>query len=125
MYFQNQQKQQQACKHYVCSLYQELCRELHAKISVVDEERYDIEAKVFHNTREVKKQFNSLYSSVNNTPSMRLRRFQGFFFVVVFLASCTETETTTESFSVLICQSILKAKTISDILTEPVVIYSE
>ncbi|KAJ8399591.1 hypothetical protein AAFF_G00410020 [Aldrovandia affinis] len=33
---------------------QELCRELHAKIDVVDEERYDIEAKVLHNTREIK-----------------------------------------------------------------------
>uniref|UniRef100_A0A7N6B5I3 Troponin I type 1b (skeletal, slow) n=1 Tax=Anabas testudineus TaxID=64144 RepID=A0A7N6B5I3_ANATE len=30
-----------------------LCDELHAKIDVVDEERYDIEAKVLHNTREV------------------------------------------------------------------------
>ncbi|XP_035244983.1 troponin I, slow skeletal muscle-like [Anguilla anguilla] len=33
---------------------QDLCRELHAKIDVVDEERYDIEAKVLHNTREIK-----------------------------------------------------------------------
>ncbi|XP_059415655.1 troponin I, slow skeletal muscle-like [Carassius carassius] len=33
---------------------QELCQELHAKIDVVDVERYDIEAKVFHNTREIK-----------------------------------------------------------------------
>ncbi|XP_020337691.1 troponin I type 1b (skeletal, slow) isoform X2 [Oncorhynchus mykiss] len=33
---------------------QELCRELHAKVDVVDEERYDIEAKVMHNTREIK-----------------------------------------------------------------------
>lgn len=33
---------------------QELCRELHSKIDEVDEERYDIEAKVLHNTREVK-----------------------------------------------------------------------
>ncbi|KAJ8259621.1 hypothetical protein GJAV_G00171540 [Gymnothorax javanicus] len=32
---------------------QELCQELHAKIDVVDEERYDIEAKVQHNTREI------------------------------------------------------------------------
>lgn len=31
-----------------------LCEELHARIDVVDEERYDIEAKVLHNTREVK-----------------------------------------------------------------------
>ncbi|XP_029359153.1 troponin I, slow skeletal muscle-like isoform X3 [Echeneis naucrates] len=31
-----------------------LCEELHAKIDVVDEERYDIEAKVLHNTREIK-----------------------------------------------------------------------
>ncbi|KAF3856658.1 hypothetical protein F7725_017381 [Dissostichus mawsoni] len=29
-----------------------LCEELYAKIDVVDEERYDIEAKVLHNTRE-------------------------------------------------------------------------
>ncbi|XP_078805988.1 troponin I, slow skeletal muscle [Oryzias latipes] len=33
---------------------QALCRELHAKIDVVDEERYDIEAKVMLNTREIK-----------------------------------------------------------------------
>uniref|UniRef100_A0A671NJZ2 Troponin I type 1a (skeletal, slow) n=1 Tax=Sinocyclocheilus anshuiensis TaxID=1608454 RepID=A0A671NJZ2_9TELE len=33
---------------------QELCQELHAKIDVVDEERYDIEAKVLLNKREVK-----------------------------------------------------------------------
>ncbi|XP_043932073.1 troponin I, slow skeletal muscle [Protopterus annectens] len=32
---------------------QELCRELHDKIEIVDEERYDIEAKVIHNTREI------------------------------------------------------------------------
>ncbi|XP_072335893.1 troponin I, slow skeletal muscle-like [Scyliorhinus torazame] len=32
---------------------QELCQELHEKVNVVDEERYDIEAKVIHNTREV------------------------------------------------------------------------
>lgn len=31
-----------------------LCEELHARIDAVDEERYDIEAKVLHNTREVK-----------------------------------------------------------------------
>ncbi|XP_034023538.1 troponin I, slow skeletal muscle-like [Thalassophryne amazonica] len=31
-----------------------LCEELHAKIDVVDEERYDIEAKVLHNTTEIK-----------------------------------------------------------------------
>uniref|UniRef100_A0A3Q2VDW5 Troponin I type 1b (skeletal, slow) n=1 Tax=Haplochromis burtoni TaxID=8153 RepID=A0A3Q2VDW5_HAPBU len=31
-----------------------LCEELHARIDVVDEERYDIEAKVLHNTREIK-----------------------------------------------------------------------
>ncbi|XP_070758442.1 troponin I type 1b (skeletal, slow) isoform X1 [Enoplosus armatus] len=33
---------------------QTLCEELHAKIDVVDEERYDIEAKVLHNNREIK-----------------------------------------------------------------------
>ncbi|KAM6977094.1 troponin I, slow skeletal muscle-like isoform 2-T2 [Aplochiton taeniatus] len=32
----------------------ELCKELHSKIAVVDEERYDIEAKVTLNTREIK-----------------------------------------------------------------------
>ncbi|KAG8518029.1 Troponin I, slow skeletal muscle [Galemys pyrenaicus] len=32
---------------------QELCRDLHAKVELVDEERYDIEAKCLHNTREV------------------------------------------------------------------------
>lgn len=37
-----------------CFSLQELCREMHAKIDVVDEERYDIEAKVMHNTREVR-----------------------------------------------------------------------
>ncbi|CAB1457609.1 unnamed protein product [Pleuronectes platessa] len=31
-----------------------LCEELHAQIDVVDEERYDIEAKVMHNSREIK-----------------------------------------------------------------------
>lgn len=35
-------------------LLQELCRELHEKVGIVDEERYDIEAKVIHNTREVR-----------------------------------------------------------------------
>lgn len=35
---------------------QTLCEELHAKIDVVDEERYNIEAKVLHNTREVTEQ---------------------------------------------------------------------
>ncbi|XP_030277148.1 troponin I type 1b (skeletal, slow) [Sparus aurata] len=33
---------------------QTLCQELHAKIDAVDEERYDIEAKVLHNNREIK-----------------------------------------------------------------------
>ncbi|XP_028925510.1 troponin I, slow skeletal muscle [Ornithorhynchus anatinus] len=33
---------------------QDLCRELHEKVEVVDEERYDIEAKCVHNTREIK-----------------------------------------------------------------------
>lgn len=37
-----------------CASLQELCQEMHAKIDVVDEERYDIEAKVMHNTREVR-----------------------------------------------------------------------
>uniref|UniRef100_A0A8D1P8R4 Troponin I, cardiac muscle n=2 Tax=Sus scrofa TaxID=9823 RepID=A0A8D1P8R4_PIG len=36
------------------SALQDLCRELHAKVEVVDEERYDIEAKCLHNTREIK-----------------------------------------------------------------------
>ncbi|XP_041837133.1 troponin I, slow skeletal muscle-like isoform X2 [Melanotaenia boesemani] len=31
-----------------------LCEELNATIDTVDEERYDIEAKVLHNTREIK-----------------------------------------------------------------------
>ncbi|XP_041050912.1 troponin I type 1b (skeletal, slow) isoform X6 [Carcharodon carcharias] len=34
-------------------LLKELCQELHEKVNVVDEERYDIEAKVIHNTREI------------------------------------------------------------------------
>lgn len=34
---------------------QDLCRDLHAKVEMVDEERYDIEAKCLHNTREVSK----------------------------------------------------------------------
>ncbi|KAM4613156.1 troponin I type 1b (skeletal, slow) [Polymixia lowei] len=33
---------------------QTLCQELHAKIDVVDEERYNTEAKVLHNTRQIK-----------------------------------------------------------------------
>uniref|UniRef100_A0A8D2JBT8 Troponin I1, slow skeletal type n=1 Tax=Varanus komodoensis TaxID=61221 RepID=A0A8D2JBT8_VARKO len=33
---------------------QDLCRELHEKVDIVDEERYDIEAKCTHNTREIK-----------------------------------------------------------------------
>ncbi|NWT03804.1 TNNI1 protein, partial [Mionectes macconnelli] len=38
-----------------CSLVaQDLCRELHEKVEIVDEERYDIEAKCNHNTREIK-----------------------------------------------------------------------
>ncbi|XP_061741279.1 troponin I, slow skeletal muscle-like isoform X2 [Nerophis ophidion] len=32
---------------------QRLCEDLHSKIHLVDEERYDIEAKVQHNTREI------------------------------------------------------------------------
>ncbi|XP_027465702.1 troponin I, slow skeletal muscle isoform X2 [Zalophus californianus] len=36
------------------SALQDLCRDLHAKVEVVDEERYDIEAKCLHNTREIK-----------------------------------------------------------------------
>ncbi|XP_061893510.1 troponin I, slow skeletal muscle-like, partial [Entelurus aequoreus] len=32
---------------------QRLCEDLHSKIHKVDEERYDIEAKVLHNTREI------------------------------------------------------------------------
>lgn len=39
--------------HDFTLLPQDLCRELHAKVEVVDEERYDIEAKCLHNTREV------------------------------------------------------------------------
>ncbi|KAM4701292.1 troponin I, slow skeletal muscle [Discoglossus pictus] len=35
------------------SALQELCRELYEKVGIVDEERYDIEAKVLHNTREI------------------------------------------------------------------------
>lgn len=37
----------------LCVYIQDLCRELHQKVDVVDEERYDIEAKVMLNTREV------------------------------------------------------------------------
>ncbi|XP_069625553.1 troponin I, slow skeletal muscle-like [Ranitomeya imitator] len=32
---------------------QEFCKELHLKVGIVDEERYDIEARVLHNTREI------------------------------------------------------------------------
>ncbi|XP_023271976.1 troponin I, slow skeletal muscle-like [Seriola lalandi dorsalis] len=39
---------------YCSTICKTLCEELHAKIDVVDEERYDIEAKVLHNTREIK-----------------------------------------------------------------------
>lgn len=57
-----------------CICVKDLCRSLHAKIDVVDEERYDIEAKVMLNTREVGKQYNtSLFSVIRyrkpyNTP---------------------------------------------------------
>ncbi|XP_077458496.1 troponin I type 1b (skeletal, slow) [Stigmatopora argus] len=33
---------------------QKLCEELHSKIDIVDEERYDTEVKVLHNSREIK-----------------------------------------------------------------------
>lgn len=39
--------------HLLLFSFKALCKELHAKIDVVDEERYDIQAKVSHNTREV------------------------------------------------------------------------
>lgn len=39
---------------------QDLCRELHEKVEIVDEERYDIEAKCNHNTREVGGRMGSL-----------------------------------------------------------------
>lgn len=41
------------CLFFLCSDIKELCRELHLKVDEVDEERYDIEAKVMLNTREV------------------------------------------------------------------------
>lgn len=41
------------CFGFVLFYVKELCRELHQKVDVVDEERYDIEAKVMLNTREV------------------------------------------------------------------------
>lgn len=41
------------CLFVLCSDAKELCRELHLKVDIVDEERYDIEAKVMLNTREV------------------------------------------------------------------------
>ncbi len=41
------------CVFCVCIYVKDLCRELHLKVDVVDEERYDIEAKVMLNTREV------------------------------------------------------------------------
>lgn len=50
------EKNPEACILTLCVFphqWQEVCRELHAQIDVVDEERYDIEAKVLHNTREV------------------------------------------------------------------------
>ncbi|XP_077424087.1 troponin I, slow skeletal muscle [Vanacampus margaritifer] len=39
--------------HMSVAQLQDLCRELHAKIDEVDEERYDFEAKVMLNTREI------------------------------------------------------------------------
>uniref|UniRef100_A0A3Q2XDF2 Troponin I type 1a (skeletal, slow) n=1 Tax=Hippocampus comes TaxID=109280 RepID=A0A3Q2XDF2_HIPCM len=39
--------------HMSVAQLQDLCRQLHAKIDEVDEERYDIEAKVMLNTREI------------------------------------------------------------------------
>lgn len=40
---------------------QDLCRELHEKVEIVDEERYDIEAKCNHNTREVGSRMGCLF----------------------------------------------------------------
>lgn len=43
-----------ACVHFVyVACVQKLCRQLHAKVDVVDEERYDFEAKVNKNNRDV------------------------------------------------------------------------
>lgn len=104
MFFHHPQKQLQACKYYICSLYQELCGELHAKINVVDEERYDIEAKVHHNTREVKKQF------------ITVRKLKVF--LAVHNHSNVLIQTWNNKFPELICQYILKAKTLSNIFTK-------
>lgn len=40
-------------KHLSFSSVQELCKELHRKIDVVDETRYDMEAKAGKNEKEV------------------------------------------------------------------------
>ena len=45
---------------------QALCQEIHSKITVVDEERYNIEAKVLHNSREV--------GEITETPLLGLTR---------------------------------------------------
>ena len=48
-------------------LRQALCQEIHSKITVVDEERYNIEAKVMHNSREVGEEAISLKNSPSGT----------------------------------------------------------
>ncbi|XP_069547223.1 troponin I, slow skeletal muscle-like [Brachyistius frenatus] len=52
-YLEDKAPPMQTSSMYLSEL-QTLCEELHAKIDAVDEERYDIEAKVMHNSRDIK-----------------------------------------------------------------------
>ena len=52
---------------YICILFQNLCKELHSKIDLADEERYDCEHKVIKHNKDVSdsQQMNDV-SSVNH-----------------------------------------------------------
>lgn len=58
-----------------------MCRELHAKIDMVDEERYDIEAKVLHNTREVYIFYSCMYWEKNGPKPLLHPRYKPWFFI--------------------------------------------
>ncbi|XP_029909397.1 troponin I, slow skeletal muscle-like [Myripristis murdjan] len=53
---------------------QNLCKELHQKIDVVDEERYDIEAKVSKNEREIQDLSQKIYELKGKMKRPNLRR---------------------------------------------------
>lgn len=54
---------------------QQLCKDIHAKIEVVDEERYDCEAKVFKNSRDVCSIHNILFFFLNGFSFFNLSVF--------------------------------------------------